>query len=146
MITPVSDLIDQVSDLFKVDVEALAEYFENVGSTAEHIKQNMSHFSSWIHELATEVRELSTISMMIERKLVNFRYHDRTAWHYFTKIENNYVLYINDIIQKMKEEYQRAGPYNLDPSFIQRYLDEIIIKAQEAIKLIRKAIKDRAFE
>jgi hypothetical protein len=148
MMNEISSL-GKVSDLFIVDVEALVEYFETLSREAEHIKNNTNLTINNLPEvtgyLEKWAEDLFTIEILLERKLVRYRYHDRTAWSYLVKI-NKQIEYILDTIKKMKEIYSQTNPYNFDLTTIYRYLDEIYNAAQEGIKIVERAVRDNAFE
>ena len=148
MIDKISSL-GKVSDLFIVDVEALIEYFETLSREVEDIKNNINlainHFPESIRYLEKWAEDLLTIEILLERKLVRYRYHDRTAWSYISRIDKQ-IEYILDTIKKMREIYGQTNPYNFDPTTIYRYLDEIYDAAQEGIKIVKRGIRDHAFE
>ncbi len=148
MIDEISSL-GKVSDLFIVDVEALIEYFETLSREVEHIKNNINlainHFPESIRYLEKWAEDLLTIEILLQRKLVRYRYHDRTAGSYISRIYKQ-IEYILDTIKKMREIYGQTNPYNFDPTAIYRYLDEIYDAAQEGIKIVKRGIRDHAFE
>ena len=148
MMNEISNL-GKVSDLFIVDVEALAEYFETLSGEAERIKNNTNLTINNLPEITVYLEkwaeDLFTIEILLERKLVRYRYHDRTAWSYIVRIYKQ-IEYILNTIKKMKELYSQTSPYNFDPATTYRYLDEIYDAAQEGISIVKRAIRDNAFE
>jgi len=141
--------LGRVSDLFIVDVEALIDYFETLSRETEDIKKSINlskdHLLESIRYLERWAGDLFTIYILLERKLVRYRYHDKTAWSYIVKIYKQ-IEYILDTIKKMKELYSQMNPYNFDPTTIYGYFDEIYNAAQEGIRIVKRAVRDNAFE
>jgi hypothetical protein len=148
MIDEISSL-GTVSDLFIVDVEALIEYFETLSNEVVdmkgYISRSINDFPEAIRYLEKWAEKLLTIEILLQRKVVKYRYHDRTAWSYIVKIDKQ-IEYILNIIKKMKEMYSPTNSYGLDLETIYRYLDEIYNAAQDGIKIVKRAIRDGAFE
>jgi hypothetical protein len=135
----------KVSDLFKIDIEALIEYFDKIRFHVEYIKRNINKLQGGIDYLESVAWDLLTIIILLERRILKYRNDDRKAWSYYLKIQK-YQEDIWNLIKKLKEVVSTTNLYGPDMEFIYRYLDEIKIKAQEAIDLIKRAIDVRAFE
>jgi hypothetical protein len=137
--------MEKVSELFEVDVEALIEYFEKMSREAENVKSYIDNFSEVIIDLERLAYELLTIEILLQRKLVKYRYHDRIAWNYLTKISKQ-IDYLFDIIKKMKEISNQTNSYGFNSTVIYKYLDEIYDTAQEGIEIVKRAVREGAFE